>query len=544
MLALGKVVDDAVSEDVRLVRIQVMGRSRKSVNSQGGNPPWRRAAQAMLTRFPDRELVILEGRALSTDKPRPTLQELGDRFEISRERVRQIEERLLESVYSFLEEDDYSTLRDEALRFRAAFGRCLPIDAFERNYSVSAAKHVIPLEEQLLLFLAGPYRLDEGWLIEGSLDEEVADLITASVEGSALPIDEVTHLLEEIDVSPHFASEVLARCPGVRRLGGVVVRWDGTLADKAAIVLALEGRPMSSDEIHSTIGSGHLNTLKNYLGSDSRFVRRGLRNWGLTTWGGTEYKGVADAMERELKKHGDSCPVGRLKRVLHDRFEISPASVELMSVTHPRFVREGAWVCLRGADEPYIPDSSLEECRGCYQIRDMWALRIPVDHDVLRGSGRQIPEPFAVHLGVFYGSQESFTSEFQTVNVGWPAQHPGVGSIRVAAEALDAKEGDHLFVIAESAGEVGFLVLGREELEAASPTQRLLMLVGADTASLHEWRAALASALGLPTHATLQEIEHLLEARREHELLRLFRIARSRARSTPGRVEKTGEGDV
>ena len=45
-------------------------------------------------------------------------------------------------------------------------------------------------------------------------------------------------------------------------------------------------------------------------------------------------------------------PIVSLKRVLDQKFGIVAASVEVMSVTHPMFVREGAWVRLRREDNP------------------------------------------------------------------------------------------------------------------------------------------------------------------------------------------------
>jgi RNA polymerase sigma-32 factor len=50
----------------------------------------------------DKELAIFNGRLLSEEKM--TLQELSDKFSISKERIRQIEERLIKKLKAFLEE--------------------------------------------------------------------------------------------------------------------------------------------------------------------------------------------------------------------------------------------------------------------------------------------------------------------------------------------------------------------------------------------------------------------------------------------------------
>ena len=98
---------------------------------------------------------------------------------------------------------------------------------------------------------------------------------------------------------------------------------------------------MTAEEIHKEIGEGVVTTLKNSLTSDPRFQRRGTYTWGLVEWGGgglPEHRGRngrrAQAPERrDADRPGQTNP--------HREFDISAASVEIMSATHPRFVREG-----------------------------------------------------------------------------------------------------------------------------------------------------------------------------------------------------------
>jgi hypothetical protein len=110
------------------------------------------------------------------------------------------------------------------------------------------------------------------------------------------------------------------------------------------------------------------------------------------------YAGIVPAMVTVLR----AGPVGlnRLADDLHREFGASPNSVRIMASTHPAFLVEDGVVRLRPADQPYVPKTSLTATRGCFVVDGCWSRCIKVDHDFLRGSGRQLPEAFAVHLGL------------------------------------------------------------------------------------------------------------------------------------------------
>jgi RNA polymerase sigma-32 factor len=67
---------------------------------------WRDFAHEQVAKFAatlaDKELEIFRARLMSEDPP--TLQEIGDRFNLSRERVRQIEARLKQRLRAYIEE--------------------------------------------------------------------------------------------------------------------------------------------------------------------------------------------------------------------------------------------------------------------------------------------------------------------------------------------------------------------------------------------------------------------------------------------------------
>ena len=294
------------------------------------------------------------------------------------------------------------------------------------------------------------------------------------VAAGPVPLTSVRRAMKGLGISESVQIPVLRTQRGIHILREMVVPWTGTIGDKAALVLAMEQRIMDAEELHDQIGEGTLTTLKNYLGADQRFQRRGTHRWGLSEWGGETYRGISAEMADELRHLPDGMPIERLKRILHEKFRIVATSVEIMSVTHPSFVRDGAWVRLRRHDEPYVPDTALEENPNCVVVGGSWTWRHIVTHDTLRGSGHIIPEAFAAMLRLLPGGRREFSSDFGAIHLSWPSQSPAIGSLRLAAEGLGAAKGDWLFVIRE-AGRIKFKLVGAIDIAAADATEELLL---------------------------------------------------------------------
>lgn len=467
-----------------------------------------------------RAITILLERPFSNAASVPTLQVLGDRFGLSRERVRQIEAAALKRLRrSAAGGSDV----ERAIARVHDLGPVFSIDALEKALACVLGADGVTIETQALLHLAGPYRL-AGDAFTGPAFDDVLTRVVGAVDGPISVVD-LDGVMSDLGIRRDQRRGILEQRDDLRIFGDMVVPWSGSMADKAAVLLALRQNLMTSEEIHECLGEGSLTTLKNYLSSDGRFQRRGTRRWGLAEWGGESYKGIAAEMADELRGLPDGIPLDRLKRILAEKFDIVASSVEIMSVTHPMFVREGAWVRLRRDDEPYLPDTALEESDDCVVIRGAWAWRHVVTHDTMRGSGSAIPEAFAARLRLFPGGRLELTSPLGEIPLYWPAQSPGIGSLRRVAENLGGVDGDLLFVIPDDHGAVDFELIRSADLQAATAEQGILLLLGQTDAGA-QWLSGCAEAVGLPPHASADEVEDLLEVRGDSEVLRLFQSAR------------------
>jgi hypothetical protein len=144
---------------------------------------------------------------------------------------------------------------------------------------------------------------------------------------------------------------------------------------------------------------------------------------------------------------------------------------------------------------------------------------VRVDYDLLRGSGRTIPEAFAAHLGATPTHPVFLKAGDQEIKVGW-GMSAVIGSLRRRAEELELVEGDWMFVRQSSPAGLSFLPLPGWKLQAATPDERARLLVGASEEDERDLATCLADALGIAaTQVELSDSVRVLEARCEADVL-------------------------
>jgi hypothetical protein len=207
-----------------------------------------------------------------------------------------------------------------------------------------------------------------------------------------------------------------------------------------------------------------------------------------------------------------SCPTGSRS---------TATSVVMYAATGPGLIQMGSRVRLRRPDEPYVSHESLGRTPNCFVIDAAWAWRVVVDHDLLRGSGRHLPEAFATHLGLRPGLRLQFESPIKPISIGWGIQYPGIGSLRSVALASGAHDGDFLFVRAAGRSRFDFRVVTRAQLRGVPAPDRVALLSGNPAAS-GDMLTGLATALGFPDPggAAPEDVMATLSARHDHDLLR------------------------
>jgi hypothetical protein len=459
----------------------------------------------------------------------PTLDSLAAPMDLTRERVRQVQVKAEDAARLALLRPELAALRWQAGVLRETLGAGFP-------ESASWARSVLEDFAQrggdewgarlraLLLWLAGPYRRDdEAWLVRATLPTR--ESVRAAIDDSQrVEIEKVEALLADAGLARAAVDDWLARYLPVRRIGEDAYVWDGSVADKACAVLNAWGRPATADELSDAIGEGHaLRSTRTRLLDDPRFQRVDRVRIGLRSWPHDEYTGIVDELAQELESRGGESDIRDLVMTVAHNYDLKIGSVEAYTAA-PRFVVEGARIRLRGADEPYQPRRSLTDEARCYLVSDVeCTYRMTVDRDVLRGSGRPIPEGLGSWLGVLPRGRRDFAFGDDVVPVTWPdsaLMGPSIGSVRRSVASLGASDGDQLLLQFNREHSTGTATLVTSaELTADRPEVRVAALTGIPVnGSIVE---VVARAVGAPPPS----VKERLRKRGEHDLLEIVSSA-------------------
>ena len=301
----------------------------------------------LLAAAPERAREVLTRRfGLGSNPERETLEAIGDRSGITRERVRQIEAagldavraskifkesgaafeeiaRYIDSLGAIVPEETLLAAlgKDEKSRNRfrfflmldSAFFRERETNDFLARWHVDAAtaKHIHDALSKLYASLSDDEVLTEAELLDRFLDE-------LKGVNDAYKNEEV--LKRWLSLSKHIGSNPLSEWG---RTTAPAIRIKG-IRDYAYLAVKRHGEPMHFSEVATTIGTlfskkAHVATTHNELIKDPRFVLVGRGLYALTEWG---YKPgvVRDVIREALEKEGPMKKDEIIKQVKKARF--------------------------------------------------------------------------------------------------------------------------------------------------------------------------------------------------------------------------------
>jgi hypothetical protein len=284
------------------------------------------------------------------------------------------------------------------------------------------------------------------------------------------------------------------------------------MADQSVAVLTVTGVPMSDDEIAERLARQiSVRGLRNRLMDDARFTRVTKSEFALTSWGLPEYGGIVASMVQRLEESGPTT-VADLARHLAERHAIKAGSVAAYAGA-PIFIRDGDLLRLRRTDEPYSPALDVSAVRGLFRLGPRkFAWHVPVDHDVLRGSGRFFPAEVATAIGVYPGRSETLANSVREVRITWTAtthMGPSSSSLRAHAEALGATKGDRLRLIIDGAARTADVSVVPPRIDGVAALAELLDLA-TDALSLER--------LGRALDVSAEDVERTLRRRGEDDI--------------------------
>ena len=293
---------------------RVIGGGTREVNFKPKLPSeLLRLYEDLLDGFNERDLRIL---FLRTFPPHSawSLQKLGDYFGVTRERIRQLESTCIKVIQRRLKTARFRPLTKAAARLAEMIGLAVPIGVAEAAGLCGISGESITRENRasfmrgFLLWLSGSYEVRDEWLMRQPANHSIREtqrVTRALLRGGPASTGELIEKVCALGFRKDIGLQWMSTFGQVRVLGSAAIRWEGSLADKAAAILEFQGVPMSRERISELLGPHHcIRTLANYLSTDERFKRFGLHLFGLTKWGGKEYRTIADTIEDVLCTSG------------------------------------------------------------------------------------------------------------------------------------------------------------------------------------------------------------------------------------------------
>ena len=507
----------------------------------------------LLNRFTDRQLMVLRHRIFTLT---PLTQvAVAKRVGLSRQRISQLQANAIRRLGSVLGCEDAVPVRWKADLLRMKLGNAIPVDAphatsqfrhLEDICGATVGTSAIPTRE-FFLHIAGPYNLVDGWLIRrdsvSALDAVEDVLREIARKDGVVSLDEATRVQEPL-IHPEYHTRwmvertgfVLRDDLGFALQSGVgYLDNSGNIVERACRALRRLGRPASLSALQQEMGTSYSPVAARGRLSACREIKRvGKDRWALSEWPHDEYTGISDEIAQEIEACGGVATLDHLAEVIPARYGVAESSVRGL-VHAPRFVvgTNGTVRLREDADSINARLRSLRETPRCYRVRGTWVIRIEVDQDLVRGSGRACPVALAQSHGIAPGNRRLFTCRDSQVLLSWNDRAPSgptFGSLRNVAARLACVEGDWLFFGPSDESSVAWR-LPRTVSDTAQGVERAVLLTGGSADDVAHPRSWFADVLDLDKPADYRQITQAFRTRQEDELADLLPPSiRSRSR--------------
>lgn len=452
----------------------------------------------------DAAAATLEPRAVEILKERffadspATLDEIGQRHGVTRERVRQIEGKARAAMLSFIVDDGPLAMVADAAR--TVIGTICRLD--DLMVLIPALGRTVESIGQpawrVLDRLDDAYEIEDGWCVAPTMQS--AEVMTQTQLQEKADQYGVVRL-DEVDLIRPLNREHQAELTAswLRRCGYIV---DGefvftrtkSVGDYAAAVLSVVGSPMSGQEIVDRfVFERSVTSLKNAMSGDDRFERVDRDRWALEEWGMDAYAGIRSVIREHVARNGGRVGLNDLVEYITGHYTVSASSVISYASSLPFQIKNGT-VQLASGDHGI--HKTPQRTRRLFRQSAAWAYRIRITTDHIRGSGSVAPVAIAGILDLQQGQSRQLPSPLGPQTVTWTGIQPSFGTIRRFLLDQDVAVGTEAFLVIHDDGSFSFQVVPELTEE---PLADALRLIGASvTLDRHSARSALATAIGLP----------------------------------------------
>ncbi|WP_282938106.1 exonuclease domain-containing protein [Corynebacterium auriscanis] len=410
------------------------------------------------TRGDNRKWLILMERWFGA----ATLDELGQKMGVTRERVRQLEKQMAEQFEAHRDLFDLVVARIHQ--------RIAPIARVEHVRRDLPALAAVAFGSDVTyndVFMAvgrvenegratAPWTVQGGWICEPGFPQRLRDAVVAAAnEDGIIALDDAARAvgIDRETFEEFCAREMMAKW---MILDDHVVVRTGNYPDRAVAVLAMQGEPMTAEDMVKASGGGNARSAANQFSVDPRLVRVSASKWALARWEHEEFSSIADWIGQRIESSENTVEIPELGEIPAvsvaeliaeaEAKEVAESSVKLYANGSDYQTIDGM-VIRRPAEETQRVSRVPEETRDLVNIDGHWHQLVTVTHDHLRGSGSSVGSGLANHFDLGWGEEKIFESRLgdQRLGVNKLGQ-TNTSTVRRFLEDLGAQEGDRVFL--------------------------------------------------------------------------------------------------
>ncbi len=470
-----------------------------------------------------------------------TLENLGEKLGVTRERARQLEKKAYSMLKEIFKDKRFLPVKRRAESLRSRLGSAVLVE--QGIFQDSLNWVVSDFNEEsfdkktsaaLLLWLAGPYRLSEQWLLtDRSLLTKTIDVLLGLCNQRGFIEGEVVEgVLDDLGINRKHHKAWINDIGKFLPIDNGFIHFQGGMLDKAKALLQYYDNPMTAEEMLEFIGSGSVRSFRQRLIEDPDFWRINKQNQFVLadTEGYDEYTGIIDEIIQEIELCGGQASVAHLIEKLSRVYGVKENSI-LAYLNTPMFIRdEYGIVRVSDADNYINVATDINKSSACYLCnKGIWIWRIKIDEDIMRGSGRPIPNAFAKQLGCDIGKTIELITDLGAITLSWPLTSTtgaSIGSLRQVLKHFTASQGDYLFIRATTPN-VTFIFLKQDLVQAENLNLiKLALLLGCTSCGTEEEAIfGIATSLGInreTKEAILTEARQKLVSKGEENLAELI----------------------
>ena len=491
----------------------------------------------------DRVREILRLRTFATQKSE-TLQDLGDRHDVTRERIRQVEKKSVQKLKDIRNEKMFGVITRRAKALRKCLGSAMPRgDASIEKGLDWACEDLrgndnidLPFIRALMLWLAGPYKLSKNWLLtEKKLPKlTLEELLTRQDDRGLLSHAKITETLNSFELKAEYHERWIEGLPGFFPVEGGILYSRRSKLNKAYALLRYYDKPMGVKKLAEEIGECSEPGLRDRLITDPRFTRIN-KQCEFVIAGTTDHKvytDIVDMIIQEIEDYGGKAPSADLIEKISNTYGVQAGSVYAYLRTKKFTIDGNKMASVRDISGGVSIPTDINKSASCYRSNGgAWVWRLLVKKDLLRGGWTSVPNAFARILECEPGQKIKRETELGPLAVGWQLEAIGgasIGSLLPMIKFYKAQPGDYIFVKATKPI-ITFEYLSQSSLrEARTDLIRLSLLLGCGLQENDvQAKTCIYRTLGIYASSDqecLVEAARLLQARKETELAKLITL--------------------